>query len=200
MKLTIKGRVQKVGYRSLVDEIAFELGIKGYVKNLENKTVEIIAEHVDENVLKKFSEMIKINEFPIRVDEVVVEKKTPENHKEFEVIEGPLELENRESLEAGAIYMRKLASSMNSMNSGMNKMTIEQQKMTNEQRLMRTELGEKMDNVANKVESFSSSTMDRFDVMEKKYGAISQELKKLSKMADSFDELIEILRMFKPKE
>jgi len=189
VKLIAKGRVQKVGYRSLVDEIAFALGVRGYVKNLENKTVEIVAEHEDEQVLKKFTEMIKINEFPIRVDEVAVEKITMKTYKEFEVIEGPLEIENRESLEAGAIYMRKLASSMNQMNSSMNKMTDEQKKMTGEQKLMRTEIGEKIDKTNEKLDSFAGSTMERFDTVDTKYGKISERLDKLDKVPEYLEKI-----------
>lgn len=40
--IIVSGRVQKGGYRRVVDEIAYNLGINGYVKNLEDKTVEII--------------------------------------------------------------------------------------------------------------------------------------------------------------
>lgn len=116
LRLIVSGRVQKVGYRSLIDEIAFALSVNGQVKNLDDKTVEIIAEHEDGEILEKFIEKIKINEYPIRVTEVIREEIEPKNYKQFEVIEGPLELENRESLEAGAVYMRKLASNMESMN------------------------------------------------------------------------------------
>jgi len=208
VKLIAKGRVQKVGYRSLVDEIAFALGVRGYVKNLENKTVEIVAEHEDEKILDQFAQLIKINEFPIRVNEVITEKITPKKYSDFEVIEESLDIENKESLEAGAIYMRKLASGMNQMNSSMNKMTAEQ-------KLMRTELGEKIDktnerldtvneNLGNKIDgtnvkldSFSGSTIERFDTVDRKYGKISQGLDKLDtvpgyleKMSNSLEKLI----------
>ncbi|GEM_PF-3607452 len=95
----------------------------GMVKNLDDKkTVEIFAEHEDMAIIRRFVEKIK------------------------------LEIENRESIEAGAIYMRKLATEM---------------KMTRE------ELGNKMDEgftkLGDKLDKFSNNTSKRFDVMEQKF-------------------------------
>ncbi|MFQ5750869.1 MAG: acylphosphatase [bacterium] len=44
VKLTVKGRVQGVGFRWFVLREAQELGLKGYVKNLYNDDVEIVVE------------------------------------------------------------------------------------------------------------------------------------------------------------
>lgn len=46
MKLVVHGRVQGVGYRySIIDKIeSFQVIVKGYVKNLPNGTVEILAQ------------------------------------------------------------------------------------------------------------------------------------------------------------
>ncbi|MDD1693886.1 MAG: acylphosphatase [Methanoregula sp.] len=40
----VRGRVQGVGYRHFVEECAQATGIHGYVKNLPDRTVEIVAE------------------------------------------------------------------------------------------------------------------------------------------------------------
>ncbi|MEA2032192.1 MAG: acylphosphatase [Euryarchaeota archaeon] len=39
-----KGKVQKVGYRDFVQDSARELGITGYVENLEDGNVKIVCE------------------------------------------------------------------------------------------------------------------------------------------------------------
>lgn len=44
VKITVSGRVQGVGFRYYVYDAAMSLGLKGYVKNLFNGGVEIIAE------------------------------------------------------------------------------------------------------------------------------------------------------------
>ena len=206
LKLTVRGRVQKVGYRRLVDEVAYHLEVAGHVKNLEDgKTVEIIAEHEDEAVLKKFVEKVKIREYPIRVEKIETNEIEPKGYEEFEVIEGPLEIENRESLEAGAIYMRKLAGEMKQTRielGGKQDKTLEKQdKMLEKQDETIKVLGSKMDsgftNLGNKLDRFSDGTSERFDTMEQKYGKVSENLEAISK---DLHELVEILKAFKPKE
>ncbi|WP_171266085.1 acylphosphatase [Acinetobacter sp. LoGeW2-3] len=43
VKLTISGKVQKVGYRNWFESHALELGLKGYVRNLPTSQVEAIV-------------------------------------------------------------------------------------------------------------------------------------------------------------
>ena len=51
------GRVQGVGFRYTVQDIAANLGIHGWVKNLEDGRVEIVAESEEKN-LKEFLDKI----------------------------------------------------------------------------------------------------------------------------------------------
>lgn len=53
LHLIIKGRVQGVFYRHNTKKKALELNLKGYVKNLPDGTVEVIAE-APEDKLKLF--------------------------------------------------------------------------------------------------------------------------------------------------
>ncbi|MFA5029240.1 MAG: acylphosphatase [Patescibacteria group bacterium] len=50
LELKIEGRVQGVGFRFAALRKARELGLKGWVKNDFNGSVEIVAEGVDENL------------------------------------------------------------------------------------------------------------------------------------------------------
>ncbi|MCX7661154.1 MAG: acylphosphatase [Candidatus Omnitrophica bacterium] len=52
------GRVQGVGFRYTTEEIALELGVNGWVKNLRDGRVELVAE-ADEEVLMRFLEEIQ---------------------------------------------------------------------------------------------------------------------------------------------
>ena len=56
---TVSGKVQKVGYRKRIIDIAIAFGIKGIVENLEDGRVRIIAEG-DEEKLKWFETAIEI--------------------------------------------------------------------------------------------------------------------------------------------
>ena len=66
-----KGRVQKVGYRDEVEEIARKLKITGFVENVKPYDVRIVAEGEDESI-DLFIKRIKINMFPIDVESVEV--------------------------------------------------------------------------------------------------------------------------------
>lgn len=54
------GRVQGVGFRFTTEDVARDLGICGWVKNLPNGRVEVVAE-AEEDVLKDF--LTKINQY-----------------------------------------------------------------------------------------------------------------------------------------
>ncbi|MEW6074964.1 MAG: acylphosphatase [Candidatus Omnitrophota bacterium] len=51
------GSVQGVGFRFTVREIAEELGVLGWVKNLRDTRVEVVAES-EEDTVKKFLESV----------------------------------------------------------------------------------------------------------------------------------------------
>jgi len=54
------GRVQGVGFRFTAENIAKGLGLTGWVRNAEDKTVEIVAEG-DENSLEDF--LTRLNDY-----------------------------------------------------------------------------------------------------------------------------------------
>ncbi|MBU4256126.1 MAG: acylphosphatase [Candidatus Thermoplasmatota archaeon] len=58
-RIIVKGRVQDVGYRTIVKQIARGFGIKGLVRNAENGSVEIFCE-TDRETLEEFKKMIDI--------------------------------------------------------------------------------------------------------------------------------------------
>ena len=62
------GRVQGVGFRFTAESIAVRLGVNGWVKNLDDGRVEIVAE-AEEELLKEFLERLK-EEFSRYIGEV----------------------------------------------------------------------------------------------------------------------------------
>jgi len=73
LKITVKGRVQGVFFRSETRELARRLGLKGYVRNLGNGDVEVVAQGEE----KELAELIGFcNRGPpaAEVDKVDVKK------------------------------------------------------------------------------------------------------------------------------
>jgi len=173
--------VQKVGYRNTLYRLAKKMKITGYVKNLSDpdESVEAVVQHHDEKVLEDFIRQININDGFIEVQEIIKEEIKDKKYEKFEVIRGSSDDENGERLDLAELQLKRLTEAVISGN----------------QKII-----EKQDENTNVLKKFSEETHASFDLMEKKYGAISEKLGKLDKMADSFDELVEILRMFKPKE
>jgi len=90
---TARGRVQRVGYREHVYDEAFERNISGYVKNLKNGEVEIVAEGNEED-LRGFINAINIIQRPIVVKSFTIrwEEATGE-YADFEIIRGEIQEE-----------------------------------------------------------------------------------------------------------
>lgn len=80
LKLTIKGRVQGIGFRFFASRIASSLGLKGFVRNLGNGCVEIVAEGPREMLEKLLS---RAREGPSTAEVESVEVEWGKETKEF---------------------------------------------------------------------------------------------------------------------
>jgi len=81
----VYGRVQGVGYRYFVKEKAQNLYIFGYVKNLEDGTVEVLAQGREEN-LQKLIEELKKGPYLAKVEKIdIIFRKPLEIFRNFEI-------------------------------------------------------------------------------------------------------------------
>ncbi|MGM0608032.1 MAG: acylphosphatase [Candidatus Muiribacteriota bacterium] len=69
LKAIVKGRVQGVGYRYFTLNKAKELGLSGFVRNLPDKTVEVVAEG-ESHLLKLLVESLKRGPFSAKVEKL----------------------------------------------------------------------------------------------------------------------------------
>jgi len=116
MKLTafVSGKVQEVGYRARIVDIANTLGLKGMVENQKDGRVKIIAEGEDEK-LKWFESAIDIKNTLIYVSSI--EKEYSPACNEFDnfgklVVKG----ETDSRLDMAAVYLKELVFAVNKMN------------------------------------------------------------------------------------
>ncbi|HUU76370.1 MAG TPA: acylphosphatase [Methanoregulaceae archaeon] len=70
---TVTGRVQGVGYRYYVTDLAKDLGLCGYVKNNQDGTVEVVAEGEEERLNDLIERLRARGDAYIRVHDIRVE-------------------------------------------------------------------------------------------------------------------------------
>jgi len=85
IRLTIKGKVQGVFFRATAKDIADELRVKGWVRNLPDRNVEITGTATEE-MLQKFIDWCNQGPPKARVDEVIVEELDFQPFNDFRII------------------------------------------------------------------------------------------------------------------
>ena len=85
LHISVRGRVQGVGFRWFTLDTAESLGLTGWVKNLKDGSVEAEAQGTEE-ALKEFVERLKTGNPAARVDEIVSLPSAVKNETTFRVI------------------------------------------------------------------------------------------------------------------
>ena len=78
----VKGRVQGVGFRYFTRQLAEELGIKGWVKNIQDGAVEVHAEG-EEKPMEQFLRKVKRGPSLAFVQDVQAGEVEPEGYQGF---------------------------------------------------------------------------------------------------------------------
>jgi len=82
--IRIRGLVHGVSFRSSMAQLASDLGVRGWVRNLPDGTVEAFLEGDDRKV-RRVIDWAKLGPPRARVDKVEVEPATPRNHRDFRI-------------------------------------------------------------------------------------------------------------------
>ncbi|HII81669.1 MAG TPA: acylphosphatase, partial [Methanosarcina sp.] len=112
-EIKVYGRVQKAGFRDFIDEIAFNLNLNGFVKNLDDGTVQVVCEG-DETAISELLKKINVTQYPIRVENIEVTYKKPTGeYKTFELIrDEDLTTATYERMDVAARYIREMNSNI----------------------------------------------------------------------------------------
>lgn len=113
----VSGKVQKVGYRARVVEIARVLGLKGLISNMDDGRVKIIAEG-DDDKLRWFEDAINVKNTLIHVSSIEKEYSPAEGQfdKFYKAVE-PGETDSR--LDTAASHLKDLIAAVNNMNNNL---------------------------------------------------------------------------------
>jgi len=82
--IKISGLVHGVSFRSSMAWLASDMGVRGWVRNLPDGTVEAFLEG-DERRVKRIVDWAKFGPPRARVDRLEVEPATPRNHRDFRI-------------------------------------------------------------------------------------------------------------------
>ncbi len=86
MYAVVSGKVQEVRFRNYAQEAATNLGLTGYVKNLQNGTVEVVAQGLPDT-LKEFVEYLNEGSSLSKVDCVSIDwRSVSEVYDEFSLL------------------------------------------------------------------------------------------------------------------
>ena len=84
VRVRIRGLVHGVSFRSSMARIASDMGVRGWVRNLPDGSVEAFLEG-DEKKVQKVLDWARMGPPRARVDRVDMETATPRNHRDFRI-------------------------------------------------------------------------------------------------------------------
>ncbi len=84
VRVRIRGLVHGVSFRSSMAQMAANLGVRGWVRNLPDGSVEAFLEGDGRNV-KRILDWARSGPPRARVDRLDVEAATPRNHRDFRI-------------------------------------------------------------------------------------------------------------------
>ena len=185
MKATVSGNIQNVGYRAKVIGIAKDFGLTGFVQNLDDGRVMIIAES-DNGSFEKFLDAIQIKNTLINVRNIEVEyaDATGDFADFYKLVSGG---ETDERLDTAAEYLKKLISvterGFGNLDSKMDVMIEKQNEMLDAQHVMIEKQNEMIDAQHVMIEKQNETTAeirglreDMKSYMDRKFGEIESEL------------------------
>ena len=169
----VSGKVQEVGYRARVVDIANAFGLKGMIENLKDGRVKIIAEGEDEK-LKWFEFAIDIKNTLISVS-AIIKTYSPAtgDFENFGKLVTKGETDSR--LDTAAVYLKEIVVSVNNMNENlggkMDTMIAKQDQMLDKQ----DQMLDKQDQMLDKQDQM----LDKQDQMLDKQDTTSGEIRAL---------------------
>ena len=161
-KVVAKGKVQSAGYRDEVEDVALYLGIKGFVRNMEEKDrVEIVCE-ADERIIDKFLKKIKIKNELIDVKKLTVKKTKPTGEfKTFKIIRKNKDSEIAERMDEAVKHLKGVKKGM--------------YEVRDEVKGSRKDIK----GVGDEVKEFRLETKENFQTMKNDYGKISLYMERI---------------------
>ncbi|MBL7118357.1 MAG: acylphosphatase, partial [Candidatus Syntrophoarchaeum sp.] len=164
--ISVRGRVQKGGYRDLVAEIANGLNIGGIAENMPDGTVRIIAE-AEKGTLEQFITLIEPSEDPmIKVTGIEVDFEPATNEFEyFDIKYGDFDKEGFERIGVAAVYLKRIDKKQDQMLGKQDQMLGKQDETIS---IIKSGVDE--------MREFRTETQQNFGNLDIKYGKIAENM------------------------
>ena len=178
IKATVSGRIQNVGYRAKVIRIAKDFGLTGFIQNLDDGQVRIIAESKNGD-FGKFIDAIRIKNTLIDVVDVEVEyADATGDFADFYKLVGGGETDER--LDKASDYLKEMIEVMRSGFSDMSSGFSDMSSGFSDMKSGFENLGSKMDAMIEKQDDATTEIRglreDMKTYMDRKFGEIESEL------------------------
>jgi len=167
--ISVRGRVQKGGYRDLVAEIANGLNIGGIAENMPDGTVRIIAE-AEKGTLEQFITLIEPSEDPmIKVTGIEVDFEPATNEFEyFDIKYGDFGMEGFERIGVAAVYLKRIDKKQDQMLGKQDQMLGKQDETIS---IIKSGVDE--------MREFRTETQQNFGNLDIKYGKIAENMERI---------------------
>ncbi|MFH0968159.1 MAG: acylphosphatase [Methanobacteriota archaeon] len=134
-RIIVIGKVQRVGFRDKVEDIAVEHRITGYVQNLSTRDVCIVAEGKDTD-LERFCRAVQNCELPVKVSSMrVTECPYEGTYEDFIIIRGEPFEELAERFDNAIFYLHSIDTKQDQMLEKQDQMLDKQDQMLEKQDL-----------------------------------------------------------------
>ena len=177
----VSGQVQKVGYRRRVVDMAKAFGLKGWVENLEDGRVKIVAEGDDEK-LKWFESCIDIKNTLIQVSSIDKDY-SPANGEFSRFVKLVDDNETDSRLDKGVEAINNVIKAVNGVGRAIEDMNLNLSKRIDNLGVKIDNLGDKIDTIGVKIDTIG----DKIDKMSVKIDSIDG---KMGSMLNKQDDLI----------
>ena len=134
--ITVSGKVQRVGFRDKVEDLAMNYDIMGYVENRPRKEAFILAQGKKEN-LDQFCKMVQKLDPPCKVTSIkITEHPCENNYDVFSIVRGDPNEELAERFDNAVFYLHNIDQKQDKMLEKQDKMLEKQDKMLEKQDIM----------------------------------------------------------------
>jgi acylphosphatase len=182
----VRGKVQRVGFRDKVEDIAYDLELTGYVQNQSSNDVVIVIEGEDEKV-NQFIQQVRDVPPPVKIKSLdVTEYPYSGDYSEFSIMRGEVMDEFAERFDTAVHLLHSIDQKQDRMLDKQDQMLDKQDQMLDKQ----DQMLDKQDQMLDKQDQMLDKQDQMLDKQDQMLGKQDQMLDKQDRMLGKQDQMI----------